>query len=450
MKSSSQLFVLSFLLNAMGCGVAAASVSPILDGGFGTHGIAHETFGPDDFLTALALLSDGSVVVGGYSQTISGDRQIYTGGLSKFRPNGSVDSSFGSAGTQQLTISGFDGLSDIEETSNGKLAIAGAYLGPDGETVSMFAGRLNEDGTPDTTFNFGGYRGIAVGTFLSGSTLGDVSRIVSLAEGKLLGVGYVVGSTSECAAVFLLNSDGSFDTTFANANGFACYTSDVLTTPFFAATDVAIDGSGNIVLVGAANQVSSTADLDMAVLRLTPDGSIDHTFGSNGFAFVSFDLGGGLADIAEKILIDSKGRIVLAGEADDSSGDRDIVAARFTSNGQLDSSFGLLGRVDLPNIRGIVRGFASTPEDQFFISVDGSASATVVSLDSDGALSTTFGNSGVYTQGVSLYTITNPSKVIFNADDLYFSGSAYASPTDQEFGVERLIVPIFRDSFDGQ
>ena len=53
----------------------------------------------------------------------------------------------------------------------------------------------------------------------------------------------------------------------------------------------------------------------MFVARLTADGRPDATFGNegSGFAFVDFDSGGELHDIAHDIAIDDGDRIVIAG-----------------------------------------------------------------------------------------------------------------------------------------
>ena len=56
----------------------------------------------------------------------------------------------------------------------------------------------------------------------------------------------------------------------------------------FGAPSLALGSDGTIVVAGAALQTPSV-DLDIAVARLRPDGSLDAAFGSGGTAVI--DLG---------------------------------------------------------------------------------------------------------------------------------------------------------------
>ena len=90
----------------------------------------------------------------------------------------------------------------------------------------------------------------------------------------------------------------------------------------------AIDSRGRIVLAGNRRN-------RFALARCRPNGTLDRSFGSDGIAVPNLE--GGLADIA----IDRKGRIVAAGYTNHG----DFLLARFHSDGSLDNSFGLGGAV---------------------------------------------------------------------------------------------------------
>jgi uncharacterized delta-60 repeat protein len=72
---------------------------------------------------------------------------------------------------------------------------------------------------------------------------------------------------------------------------------------------VAFDASDRIY---AAGHVTVEGDNVMVVVRLTPDGVVDSTFGVNGIAAVNL-VSAGTEETARGITIQSDGKIVIAG-----------------------------------------------------------------------------------------------------------------------------------------
>jgi uncharacterized delta-60 repeat protein len=100
----------------------------------------------------------------------------------------------------------------------------------------------------------------------------------------------------------------------------------------------ALDAEERIV---AAGYVSSTiTGKDMACVRFLSDGSLDSSFGVNGLA--AFDLQLGSDDIAFDLVIQSDGKIVIAGSTDDGA-DKNAALLRMHEDGSLDSDFGVNG-----------------------------------------------------------------------------------------------------------
>ena len=95
---------------------------------------------------------------------------------------------------------------------------------------------------------------------------------------------------------------------------------------------VAIDSQGRIVAAGFARQ--SGGDRDFALARYEPNGALDPSFGTGGT--VTTDLGS--AEVATSVAIDTGGRIVVLG-------DDGVTLARYRDNGSLDPSFGAGGIV---------------------------------------------------------------------------------------------------------
>ncbi len=120
-----------------------------------------------------------------------------------------------------------------------------------------------------------------------------------------------------------MDSTGIFYTTYGNA--------------------MAVQQDGKILIAGS-NQNSLSNDA-FVVVRLNPDGTVDKTFGKNGWA-ETFISGGTKTDIADAIAIAPDGRIVLAGFSIINSSQADKFAvARFNADGSIDSTFGNFGSI---------------------------------------------------------------------------------------------------------
>jgi uncharacterized delta-60 repeat protein len=99
--------------------------------------------------------------------------------------------------------------------------------------------------------------------------------------------------------------------------------------------DVAVQSDNKIVCVGINDYLYQ-------VVRYTPDGSLDSSFGNNGV--INPVVSGGIQQAA-KMLIQPDQKIVLAG-FEYKNGIPTIVLMRFLSNGSFDNSFGINGVVD--------------------------------------------------------------------------------------------------------
>ncbi len=137
------------------------------------------------------------------------------------------------------------------------------------------------------------------------------------------------------------NADGSLDPSFG-IGGHAAV-------PFGGAAEAAAIalGSGGSVLVGATQFDNATADSDFAIARLTSSGGLDSSFGTAGIATVGFTTATGepTADVLGDLKLDRAGRAIVAG-----LGANGLAAARFTTSGSLDLSFGVGGRLTAASV----------------------------------------------------------------------------------------------------
>jgi uncharacterized delta-60 repeat protein len=122
------------------------------------------------------------------------------------------------------------------------------------------------------------------------------------------------------------SSDGRQLTRFPGATGFD------------EAQAVAVE-NGKIVAAGFSRQAGSVETLALA--RYNPDGSLDHSFSSDGRQLTRFPGATG-NDAANAVAIEN-GKIVAAGFSDQAGG-RKFALARYSPDGSLDHSFSSDGR----------------------------------------------------------------------------------------------------------
>ncbi|MEI9939169.1 MAG: delta-60 repeat domain-containing protein [Pseudomonadota bacterium] len=180
---------------------------------------------------------------------------------------------------------------------------------------------------------------------------------------------------------------------------------------------VAFDADDNIYAVGVTSAgFDATADYATVVAKFTPEGSLDTSFGDNGYAIrnVAVGLAG---ELARGIALQSDGKIIVSESVEHKDAadarDRDIAVLRFNADGTKDSDFGEDGVkiIDLSDgvlvgtsfLADSAWGLGVYPDDR--IVVEGglvAASKTdtdfaLVRLTKDGEFDSTFGASGVFT-----------------------------------------------------
>lgn len=205
--------------------------------------------GPSSSIEAISIQPDGKILVGGWFSSYSGYSQNY---LARLNSDGSLDLGYR---TTPNSI-----VKDIKIQSDGRAIIAGSFSNVNAISKNGVA-RINLDGTLDISFNTG-----------SGSNSVEEAFIQS--NGKVL----ICGSFSTFNGVARkyiarLESSGELDTTFDPGTG-----------PNNSLTSVCADAEGKIVIGGHFTKVSDTSCFRIA--RLNQDGTLDVTFrtgvGMNG------------------------------------------------------------------------------------------------------------------------------------------------------------------------
>lgn len=197
---------------------------------------------------------------------------------------------------------------------------------------------------------------------------------------------------------------------------------------------------GKIILVGTRNQGFNSS---IALVRYSPDGSLDNSFDTDGIVITTIDFSSSEASAA---VLQTDGKILVGGTASSSAGTFYIVA-RYNPNGSLDQSFGANG-IYKEAIFANVSGIAVQPDgkivtagnkmgDSFF-----NQDFYVVRLNANGTLDTTFNNTGK-----AVFPIGDPSgyggdyayAVALQSDGkIVVAGESDFSNTARDFSLIRL------------
>ena len=182
-------------------------------------------------------------------------------------------------------------------------------------------------------------------------------------------------------------------------------------------TNAALQPDGKILVIASLADFK-IASLVFGVLRYTPGGALDPSFGSAGIVRTAFTIG---FHYPYGIAIQPDGKIVVAGSASSPNNSTDMIAvARYSTDGSLDGSFGSGGKVTtvLLGFRDVAQVVIVQPDGKILI---GGFALTcfgrgcghdtaLVRYNPDGSLDTTFGKGGsVVTLGARVSRMWAPS-----------------------------------------
>jgi len=273
-----------------------------------------------DYASAVheQLQPDGSlklVAIGSTTNTNGSGQQGVA--VVRYNLDGTLDPTFGSGGTSKF----FPGTT-FAGVHGGAIDGTGKILAVADQNPAALVVRFTPNGALDSTFNLTGH--------LSLATVKPVGGVRIQSDGKILVAGSQLSGKSLVGVVARLNTNGTLDTTFGS-NGVATINS----LPYLYALALQPSNSQQFILVGG----QGTGTNSFSVVRLSPNGTVDSSFGaSGGAASTSFC---GLPSTIFSLLVDPVGNILAGGTTPVvSKGPPEFYIARFTSNGVLDTSFG--------------------------------------------------------------------------------------------------------------
>lgn len=290
-----------------------------------------------------------------------------------FGAAGDVDPSFDTDGKAITDFGKSDFAEGMVIQRSGKITVVGhdTETDPPRYYRDFVLARYLTDGNLDPAFGGGRVRT----DFGGGSD--SASDVVEQPDGKLVVAGWSAPGQQLQFAVARYNDDASLDSTFDGDGKALLFVGED-----GVANAVALQPDGRIVAAGEASVPGSS---DFALVRLTPTGGLDPSFDGDGIVLT--DISGG-EDLITSVGMQSNGRIVVAGMALPS---RDLLLARYGSDGRLDASFDGDGKVrtTLPCCA-IWPRLAVQPDGKIVIA----AGSQLLRYNGDGSLDSRFGTQG--------------------------------------------------------
>ncbi len=302
--------------------------------------------GPVGNLTALAIQSDGKILVGGVFTTWNGAAHR---SLVRLNSDGTLESGYN-------TAAGTVGdVNCLALQSDGKVLLGGNFTAWGGTPRNRIA-RLSTAGLLDATFNPGN------------GPSNQVRTIRVLGTGKLL-VGGDFGNYNGTNRqnIARVNTDGTLDATFDPGTG--AYTR---------VNTVTVQPDGKLVLGGSFPRYNGIGRRNF--VRTTADGVLDAGYATNT----------GANDVVFDCKLQPDGKVLIAGEFTLVNGIGRNRIARLNADGSVDPTFAPLSGADAA-----VYSIALQPDGKIliageFTSVNGSARNRVARLNANGSTDATF------------------------------------------------------------
>jgi uncharacterized delta-60 repeat protein len=356
-----------------------------LDNTFGIQGIASFDLGITSFISSGIEQPDGKILC-----YISAGGQTDQTFLMRISETGEPDLTFGLNGF--VSLPNFQPAGKISQSlflqSDGMILIAGSVFNVSLGYSNFAVSRITNNGNVDLNF---GTNGIAKVNFPNGSSYAASIDIQS--DGKIIAAGscLIFDSFSHTDfAISRFTTSGIIDTSFGNNGSIITF----LQNRNDDATAVTIDNQDNIYAVGSTGFYNDSC----GIIRLTPNGNLDNTYSSDGKitlpqGFLNYYGGYGIA-------LDNDNKLVIVKSQSESG--LKIGVSRINFDGSMDNTFGINGftnfhyanadfhtfSLEIDNSNRILIGSSYTiysPSGDYF---------SVARINPDGNIDNTFNNTG--------------------------------------------------------
>ncbi len=385
-----------------------ASAVPVraLDPSFGLGGFTRVSMSAEADRFVSVVATEGGSYAAGFV-TAAGDQSM---AVARFDESGDLDTGFAGTGFTSVNVAAGGGTGErasaVGVQSDGSVVLAGPIehdpgaAGEAGRDTDIAAVRIKPDGTLDATFGEGGIArfnlgdGRAVGDNFVGDTMFGMTV---LGDDKLVLVGAKLhdgpDETDRDFAVLRLTADGDRDTSFGTDGLFVMDLKDGNESP-----RQAVELEDGAVVVSGYSGVGD-GPISPVLFKLDDRGELVDDFGTGGVATAEM-----LPAVAEAYEVGLQGEdFIITGYGRAAEGEKvDLIAARFTSDGEWDREFGEDGlvRIDIAGQDDRGRDLVVLEDGGILIAGSGKPTESdmngmLVLLTEDGDLDETFGRGGI-------------------------------------------------------
>ncbi len=361
---------------------------------------------PNDFVTnggVLKILPSGKYMFLTGTETTINTVSYRKVSAFRFNSNGTADTTFDTDGQTTYTINNFDDdIADFSIASDGNLVFSG------NTNFSFFQDRIflckiNSNGSLNTAFNNGG----KVEFFFPFSAYDEIRVAKLQADGKIIAAGIAFFNDELRTVVLRYNSNGTLDTSFADNGILRLFNQG----PFYNINDIEITANGKILI--------AAGDVFSYVLQLNSNGTVDTSFGDNGFVLFSSNF----TNIRD-IEVLSNGKILLAGNEAYTIGtsfSSNFKLTKLNANGTFDNTFGTAGTSNAASTTADQEGLYNVkalPSGKIVasgtINNGNDVDVVVFRYNSNGSLDNTFNGNGIATFGGPEYDV--PTGLLTNSN----------------------------------
>lgn len=390
--------------------------------------------GFDDAIEAIAIQSDGKIVVGGSFLNYNGTSQNR---IVRLNTNGAVDSSF-------LSGTGFnDGAVQAIQVVAGGILVGGSFSGTYKSTAVNRLVFLNSNGSLNPNFDIGTgpssatiyslcespesffvggsfsvFDDLKQGKLAKISTIGEldsgyltagvgfdkaVEKVIPLVDGSYIAFGgfsqFNGKSTNRIAK---LTTNGDLDTSFnfnqAGANN--------------TVKEVLVQPDGKLLVAGNFTKYNDV--IVNRLVRLNPSGNID----------TSFNVGTGFSSMVYSIAFQKDGKIIVAGNFSKYKGVTVNKVIRLLPNGNLDTSFSIGTNPDgTPNLL-VLQPDGKVLVGGDFTTFNAITSNKLIRLNSNGSVDTSFSVGTGFVGTVYTITLQKDEKILIGGSFTSYNGQS--------------------------
>jgi uncharacterized delta-60 repeat protein len=373
-------------------------------------------------------------------------------GLARYAADGSLDHSFGNRGVVVTRSAERSFVANaLTLQPDGRIVIGGMSSDVASGTLQLALARYKTDGSPDDSFGNHG----AVRTPV-GQGGAEANAIALQPDGMtvVVGTAFAHGNGDDTFFVARYTQAGVLDNEFGTAGITTTHVGDGAS----AASALARERDGHILVVGTAFSNGPTED-DFAVVRYTRAGHLDQAFGTGGVVTSDFGTPGASThaslDRAAALALQPDGKIVVAGFT---RGDHQAFAvARYTSDGNLDASFGNAGKAQVAGVEPQVYSIVVQSNGALVLAgsaasngtTGGAAPFALVRLSANGTPDEAFGMHGLVTTSVE-GSRSGARAVVAQPDGKLVTGGAkFGAPSAQGDALPQSGFALARYNADG-